>query len=540
VSYDFFSAIICGTAPCIFSCACFSILNYELVTHFLLLYQLCIALPPMVLYIFIMRSYKTIYFLILSFSALYSQEHPSIHQQQWQYYQDHPEEVSHADPNAAAVQPSYKGRSLAPNAVVYGFHPYWVNGNESKYQYDLLSHLAYFSADVDPVTGGFSSTHSYSTAAVITQAKNAGVKVHLTIVLFSKHDSLWAKQSRQDALVNNILAKVKERNIDGVNIDFESMKSSDAAPFKKFIRQLGDTLHKYQKELTVELFAVDRYNIFPASFFTDLNDVVDSYFIMLYAYNYSGSSTAGPNSPLMTTAATSYRHVLRSIKWYTDLGCPPGKLIAGFPYYGIDWPVVSSSRMAATTASGSSRFYNVAKNNYLDTMKAENKFFDATFSTPWYRYQSAAGWRQTWYDDSLSLARKYDSVKTKKIAGIGMWALGYDNPEPELWNLLRAKFTGTTAVVQETATPAKFTLLTNYPNPFNPATTIRFTLPVSGFTTLIVYDALGREAALLVNEDKEAGTYSVQFDASQLASGVYFAKMTSGRSMQFQRMMFLK
>jgi spore germination protein YaaH len=478
---------------------------------------------------------------ILSVSAaLIAQEHPSIHQQEWQYYQDHPEAVAKAEAASTNSSPVYKGRTLAPNAIVYGFHPYWVSGPEYKYQFDLLSHLAYFSADVDPVTGGFSSTHNYSTADVITLAKNAGVKVHLTVVLFSKHDSLWAKQSRQDALVNNILAKVKERNIHGVNIDFESMKSSDAAPFKKFIRQLGDTLHKHQKELTVELFAVDWSNIFPASFFTDLNTAVDSYFIMLYAYYYSGSSTAGPNSPLMISTSTSYRHVLRSIKWYTDLGCPPAKLIAGFPYYGIDWPVASDARMAATTGSGSSRFYNVVKNNYLDTIKASNKFFDAAFSTPWYRYQSTAGWRQTWHDDSLSLSMKYDSVKAKKIGGIGMWALGYDSPELELWNLLRAKFTGPNTVQRQEPAPSQFNLTQNYPNPFNPVTTIRYSLPTTGFTTLKVYDIVGREVATLVSEVKEAGAYSVQFNASQLASGVYIARLTNGTSVQYRRMLLLK
>ena len=170
-----------------------------------------------------------------------AQEVPSIHQQEWEFYGRHPESIP--PPVQAPPFAKQTAQRSALTTQVYGFHPYWMNGTEGNYRYDLLSHLAYFSADVDPVTGGFSSTHNYSTAAVITQAKNAGVKVHLTIVLFSRHDSLWAKQSRQDALVNNILAKVKERNIDGVNIDFESMKSSDAqiaAPC------LGRTSHAFR------------------------------------------------------------------------------------------------------------------------------------------------------------------------------------------------------------------------------------------------------------------------------------------------------
>ncbi len=462
----------------------------------------------------------------------------SIHQQEWEYYNAHPEAIP--APVPAPAQPHRMEKRSALSTMVYGFHPYWMNGTEGNYQYDLLTHLAYFSADVDPVTGNFSSTHNYSSAAVINQAKIAGVKVHLTVVLFSKHDSLWAKQSRQDNLVNNILAKVKERDIAGVNIDFESMKSTDAVPFRKFILQLGDTLRKHNKKLSVELFAVDWSTVMPASFFTAVDSLVESYFIMLYAYYYSGSSTAGPNAPLMPTSSTSYRHILRTIKYYLDLGVPASKLIAGLPYYGIDWPVLSSARMAAATASGSSRFYNAVKDNYLDTMKSENVFFDATFSTPWYRYQSAAGWRQTWHDDSLSLARKYDSVMVKKVGGVGMWALGYDAPHKELWNLLRAKFTSPNSVTDVPILPRSNELLQNYPNPFNPVTSIRYQTAASGIVSLKVYDMLGRNVAALVNGFRSAGEHVVTFDASQLSSGIYFYQLRSGSFIQTRRMQLLK
>lgn len=477
--------------------------------------------------------------LIAGIDAVYAQDHPSIHQEQWEYYRDNPDAaiahtVSHTAP--ANNVPS----SIKPNKIVYGFHPYWMNGNENYYQYDLLTHLAYFSADVDPSTGNFSSTHNYSTASVITKAQNAGVKVHLTVVCFSNHATLWANQAGVNNLVNNIVAKVKERNIDGVNIDFESMKSSDAAPFKKFILQLGDTLKKYGKELTVELFAVDWNGIFPASFFADVDHVVDSYFIMLYAYYYSGSSTAGPNSPLRTASAGGY-HVLKSINAYLAKGCPPEKLIAGFPYYGIDWPVSGSSRMATTTAKGSSRFYNVVKNNYLDTIPSSGIFFDATYSTPWYRYHNGTTWRQTWHDDSLSLALKYDSVKALNIGGIGMWALGYDVPEPELWNLLRHKFTDITAVRTDFIGPASLSLEQNYPNPFNPSTTLRFMVNESGHTNLTIYDAVGREVAVLVNEKLEAGVYHQrQFNAESLSGGVYFACLRSGSGSHVRKLVLIR
>jgi hypothetical protein len=68
----------------------------------------------------------------------------------------------------------------------------------------------------------------------------------------------------------------------------------------------------------------------------------------------------------------------------------------------------------------------------------------------------------------------------------------------------------------------------NYPNPFNPSTTISFSIPVDGTVFLAVYDALGREVAMLVDETRTAGQYSVHFDATDLPSGSYICRLTAG------------
>ncbi len=86
----------------------------------------------------------------------------------------------------------------------------------------------------------------------------------------------------------------------------------------------------------------------------------------------------------------------------------------------------------------------------------------------------------------------------------------------------------------------KYSLSQNYPNPFNPTTTIKFSILHSQFSTLKVYDILGREVTTLVNEVKSPGTYEVEFNASQLASGVYFYRLTAGDFMQTKKMMLLK
>ncbi|RJP63537.1 MAG: T9SS C-terminal target domain-containing protein [Ignavibacteriales bacterium] len=93
----------------------------------------------------------------------------------------------------------------------------------------------------------------------------------------------------------------------------------------------------------------------------------------------------------------------------------------------------------------------------------------------------------------------------------------------------------------------EFALEQNYPNPFNPVTTINFTLPNVGTThelsqqaKLTVYNLLGQEVRTLVNEAKPAGSYQIQFDASDLPSGIYFYSLTYGNHIQTRKLALLK
>ncbi len=88
--------------------------------------------------------------------------------------------------------------------------------------------------------------------------------------------------------------------------------------------------------------------------------------------------------------------------------------------------------------------------------------------------------------------------------------------------------------------PKTFELLQNFPNPFNPTTMISYDLPEATHVQLSVYDMLGREVASLVNADQSTGRYSVSFDASHLASGVYFYRIETAKFSQIQKMVLMK
>lgn len=88
--------------------------------------------------------------------------------------------------------------------------------------------------------------------------------------------------------------------------------------------------------------------------------------------------------------------------------------------------------------------------------------------------------------------------------------------------------------------PEFYSLSQNYPNPFNPITTVRFEIPNAGRVVIKVFDILGRDVATLLNEEKVSGKYEVAFDASKLASGIYFCRLQAGKFVQTKKMVLLK
>jgi hypothetical protein len=86
----------------------------------------------------------------------------------------------------------------------------------------------------------------------------------------------------------------------------------------------------------------------------------------------------------------------------------------------------------------------------------------------------------------------------------------------------------------------QFELKQNYPNPFNPTTNITYSLPQQADVQLRVYDMVGREVGTLINREQAAGSYTVNFDASKLSSGMYLYRLNTGSTNITRKMMLIK
>jgi hypothetical protein len=135
-----------------------------------------------------------------------------------------------------------------------------------------------------------------------------------------------------------------------------------------------------------------------------------------------------------------------------------------------------------------------------------------------------------YYEFFIYYDNQYWKVRTINDGGTGPWS------EINHFDFLF------TDVEDEQLLPTEFALLQNYPNPFNPSTVISYQLPVSSKVTIKVYDILGNEVATLVNEEKPAGVYNVEFGSksSELSSGIYFYKLTAGDYVATKKMILIK
>ena len=94
--------------------------------------------------------------------------------------------------------------------------------------------------------------------------------------------------------------------------------------------------------------------------------------------------------------------------------------------------------------------------------------------------------------------------------------------------------------VEDETIADQFRLEQNYPNPFNPSTVISYSVPTSSFINLKVYDVLGNEVAVLVNEEKQVGSYEIDFNATDLNGGVYFYQLTTNAFVDTKKMILIK
>ena len=376
--------------------------------------------------------------------------------------------VQQAEPLTVTASGASGPAGPLPNGLrreVLGFLPYWKldTATRAGLRLDLVSTIAYFSIGVQSngylargpssvPTVGWSGWTSSAMTELINAAHGRGVRVVPTITMmawdydYSAMSTLLNSPTYRARLVADVVTTVRDRNADGVNIDFEPVPSSLRSKFTTLVREMKAGLVKARvgSYVTVDTMAgaaswATGYDVAALS----ASGAADALMVMAYDFHYAGSSRAGGVAPMESDHIYAAGDALRA--HLEDVN--PAKLIWGIPYYGRAWNTTSDALNATVRSPAQSVAFSYYWSD--DGTPAGGKVlgqrygrrWDATGQVPWFVFRdSGGGWRQGYYDDPASLRVKYDAVLRNDLAGIGIWHLGMDTGVADLWNVLEDRF----------------------------------------------------------------------------------------------------
>ena len=349
------------------------------------------------------------------------------------------------DPDAAWTfaapprSPLPSGSSPRLSRRVYGYLPYWVS-LDSSFRWDLVSDVIVFAAELTP-QGAVSTWHGWPNPAFIAMAHSHGVRVHLCATLFnpSSGDSIaafLASPSARAAAVQTLVQSIAHAGADGLNFDFEFVSSADRDAFSSFVEQARSALKAQGAnfELTLAMPASTGYRGYDA---VRLAAAADRLLLMEYDFHWSSAPTTGPVAPLTAVAGSSEAAEPEVQGWLLAIGPGAANAVAlGVPYYGYDWPSSGPAAGANTLGVGSA----VLVKDVYAAAATHGRLWDSTSQTPWTEWVATGTSHQLWYDDDRSLALKYAYANAQNLAGVMIWALGYDAGRTEMWSAIETAF----------------------------------------------------------------------------------------------------
>jgi spore germination protein YaaH len=356
-----------------------------------------------------------------------------------------------------------------PKNVIYGYLPYWSLGSVDYLQPEALTDIAYFGVYInsdgsikEKTMGedGYMITepgydkwnNDPSLTKIINKAKLNSVRFALTII--SHEDAATDKfldcRDCWTTLLNNVVTELNKKGIKDVNVNFEYAEYTDedkANKYSEFIKYLNESLDTIFGDSFVVASAFADSAIKPrvSSDLESLGRYADGIFIMAYDFHRPASDNAGPVAPIGGMGSQSDYDLNTMIKDFLSK-IAPNKLILGVPYYGYNW-VVENSDQNAKRIEGNDGIGFSESQVYDKIMQdiAEQKAtvqWDEVAQVPYYSYVSpeTGSTRQVYFENERSLKIKYELLKNNGLAGVGIWALGYDGDRKELWDLLYDQF----------------------------------------------------------------------------------------------------
>lgn len=349
--------------------------------------------------------------------------------------------------------------------VVYGFLPYW-NVKEVQLEPELTD-LAYFGLDIagngeilskdtagntDP---GYRALGEEPFLELINQMQTQNGRIELVFKQFDNDDiaSFLTNEKAHLKFFENLDSLILAYPISGINIDIEYTGDSSQnlrAAFSTFIHKLSWYLDtKYNNlQLSVDVYATAASNAQSLWDIPAVSESVDYIIVMAYDFHYRNSEQAGPVAPLFSEDSNWNKDINQNLKLFLDQA-PREKILLGIPFYGYGWRTDSKKPDANTYENtGFTVSYKKAKNllalsegqvseeQIWDGASHIQKFFDDNTLSPYITYEQDGELYTIYYEDPQSIAYKLEYARQLDLAGIAIWALGYEDSDREIWQVI--------------------------------------------------------------------------------------------------------
>jgi spore germination protein len=347
---------------------------------------------------------------------------------------------------------------------VMGFLPYWRLDQIQSINPDKLSEINYFSLSVLPnghiatVTNGetdpgWNGWIQQSTKDFLTKSQIMGAKVTVTISVQDNQliQAILSSATVQQNLISDIVNQIKERKLNGINIDFEYSGEPDDSlqqEFTYFSKNLSTALKAQNQNVALSLSIMplsardmDLYNL------AQLLPIYDHFIGMSYDYYGQTADIAGPVAPMygfkqgtyFFDVTTTYSDYLKFI--------PKNKIIMGIPTYGWEWavgngPTMNSETFPSDSSSSYAAVISYARAREDGDLKPNQCQWDKISEETWCWFtdkQSGVD-HQAWIVDNKMLQIRFDYANHQNFAGVGFWTLGLDQNYPDIWNMVDTTF----------------------------------------------------------------------------------------------------
>lgn len=338
--------------------------------------------------------------------------------------------------------------------IVYGFLPYW---NMAQFETrPELTHLAYFGLAIGAdgelettvdgnIAPGYNQLQSETFLEAAQAMKDQGGQMELVLTLFNPEfaSKFLRSEVAQNNLLENLDSILLAYPISGINLDVEvnnegkALQTEMVAFVKKVREHLNGRYDHVGLSLDVYPSAARNENIWQVA---ELEPYLDFFVVMAYDFHRRGSPQAGPVAPLFGGDEYWSSDISTHLKEFTDQ-VPTYKILLGMPFYGYEWQTTTRDSQSNTYPdTGATATYKRIQTilQQKDELDVQEHWNEEALS-PYLSYVEDDKIYVIYYDNARSISYKLDFVNQLDLAGVAIWALGYEGDTNELWQVIENK-----------------------------------------------------------------------------------------------------